>query len=222
MTTDPTPIPRHLDLTGTWDALTQDRADVAVMTAEIRARAASQAAHRLRVTADTADRVADIGVAELTELQNQITRHRPDLRVALDDADPKEPAPRAAGAPRAMTPDAPQDTAPATPTTPESPADIVTICGSMRFFPQMLQAAAELTAQGHIVLAPFAVVAPEDQDGEHKSMLDRLHLQKIGMSSRVVVVTDQDGYIGESTRREMAYAAMAGKGVDIREFTVPR
>jgi hypothetical protein len=101
--------------------------------------------------------------------------------------------------------------------TPET----VTICGSMKFFDQMLQAAAELTAQGVIVLAPFSVVAPGDQNGEFKAMLDRLHFAKIDMSSRIVVVTDQNGYIGESTRREIAHALTSGKQMDVREFDVP-
>ena len=103
---------------------------------------------------------------------------------------------------------------------PDQP-DVVTICGSMRFFPQMLEAAAELTAQGCIVLAPFSVVQPEDQGGDFKAMLDRLHFRKIDMSSRIVVVTDQNGYIGDSTRREMGYALSSGKGMDVREFALP-
>ena len=99
--------------------------------------------------------------------------------------------------------------------------EIVTLCGSMRFFPQMLEAAAELTAQGCIVLSPFSVVAPEDQGGDFKAMLDQLHLRKIDLASRGLVVTDQDGYVGESTRREMVYATSAGKVVEVRAFAVP-
>jgi hypothetical protein len=99
--------------------------------------------------------------------------------------------------------------------------EIVTICGSMKFFPQMLEAAADLTAQGAIVLAPFSVVAPEDQDGTLKAMLDELHLRKIDMASRILVITNQSGYLGDSTHREMAYAIRTGKDVDVREFHVP-
>lgn len=95
---------------------------------------------------------------------------------------------------------------------------IVTLCGSMRFFEQMLKVAADETAKGHIVLAPFSVVAPEDQGGDFKAMLDRLHFQKIDMADEVVVVTNQDGYIGASTRREMTYALGNGKALDVREF----
>lgn len=43
---------------------------------------------------------------------------------------------------------------------------IVTICGSMRFFEQMLQVAADETVKGNIVLAPFSVIATADQGSD--------------------------------------------------------
>ena len=98
---------------------------------------------------------------------------------------------------------------------------VVCICGSMRFFDQMLEVAADETARGRIVLAPFSVVAPEHQGSEFKAMLDRLHREKIDMSEEVIVVTNQHGYIGTSTRAEMVYAAQRGKPWDIREFKLP-
>lgn len=98
---------------------------------------------------------------------------------------------------------------------------IVTLCGSMRFYEQILQVAAEETVRGNIVLAPFSVVAQQDQDGEVKSMLDRLHFQKIDMAERVIFVTDQNGYIGDSTRREMVYALSKRKVIDTRKFDIP-
>jgi len=97
---------------------------------------------------------------------------------------------------------------------------IVTICGSMRFFEQMLQVAADETAKGHIVLAPFSVVSPEDQGSEFKAMLDRLHFEKIDMCEQIIIVTNQDGYVGNSTRREMGYALSCGKAMDVREFHI--
>lgn len=96
--------------------------------------------------------------------------------------------------------------------------EIVTICGSMRFYTEMLQVAAELTLDDCIVLAPFCVVASNQQAETVKEQLDELHLRKIDMAYRVIVVTNQDGYIGDSTRREMAYALGKGKQVDVREF----
>jgi hypothetical protein len=99
--------------------------------------------------------------------------------------------------------------------------EIVTLCGSMRFLPLMLLVAAEETARGAIVLAPFAVVAPQDQSGEFKAMLDRLHRHKIDMADRVVVVTDQAGYYGTSTASEITYARQLGRPVEIRAVATP-
>jgi hypothetical protein len=91
----------------------------------------------------------------------------------------------------------------------------------MRFFPQMLQCAAELTAEGSIVLAPFVVTSNSDDGGaELKRMLDELHLRKIDMSAHVVVVTNQHCYIGDSTMREIEYATGAGKFVSYERFHV--
>lgn len=98
--------------------------------------------------------------------------------------------------------------------------EIVVICGSMRFFLQMLEVASELTMNGCIVLAPFSIVAPEDQNSPCKVVLDQLHLQKIDMADWVIVVTDQNEYIGESTRREISYAHQVGKPVRFRRFMV--
>ncbi|WP_245560515.1 hypothetical protein [Nocardia asiatica] len=98
--------------------------------------------------------------------------------------------------------------------------EIVTICGSMRNFALMLDLAAELTLDGQIVLAPFAVVAPADQhDSAIKQQLDRLHRHKIDIAHRVVVVTGEDGYYGASTTAEIAYAHATGKPVS---FTARR
>lgn len=90
----------------------------------------------------------------------------------------------------------------------------VTLCGSMRFFPAMLAVAGELTDAGVVVIAPFRVLAPADQSGAAKVRLDALHRRKIDMAHRVVVVTDESGYIGESTRAEITYAERTGKPVE--------
>jgi len=67
---------------------------------------------------------------------------------------------------------------------------------------------------GHADYPPGAKSATGDADesGEVKQMLDRLHFQKIDMSDEIVVVTEND-YIGNSTRREIAYASENGKEV---------
>jgi hypothetical protein len=113
---------------------------------------------------------------------------------------------------------------PEIPRTADGPAprpEVVCLCGSMRFLPLILLVAAEETARSVVVLAPFTVVAPGEQDGELKAMLDRLHRHKIDMADRVVVVTDQTGYYGASTTAEIAYATRAGRPVEIRAITAP-
>lgn len=98
---------------------------------------------------------------------------------------------------------------------------IVTLCGSMRFFQQMLDVAAAETAAGRLVLAPFCVVAPDDQDGDFKAMLDELHRRKIDLADEVIVVTDTDSYVGESTSGEIAYATKHSKPVRYAQIDVP-
>lgn len=84
----------------------------------------------------------------------------------------------------------------------------------MRFFGLMLDVAADLSERGVIVLAPFRVVpAAVEQAGDIKARLDVLHLRKIAVSDRVVVVTDESHYIGASTRAEIAYAEANGKPI---------
>ena len=102
--------------------------------------------------------------------------------------------------------------------------DVVTLCGSMRFLAEMLHVAAEQTAAGVIVLAPFVVVQPREQAGDHAALkvrLDELHRRKIDLSDRVIVVSDPTGYIGESTRAEIAYAEGLGMPVRYRRLALP-
>lgn len=90
---------------------------------------------------------------------------------------------------------------------------VVTICGSMRFYLQMLVEAARLTREGWIVLMPFAV------EGElvDSVMLDRMHRQKMDMADTILFVTDRDRHMGESTRGEMQYAKEKGMTVVVVE-----
>jgi dienelactone hydrolase len=100
----------------------------------------------------------------------------------------------------------------------DAPGHVVTICGSTRFRAEMTEANRRLTLGGYIVLAPgvFAHDGDEMTDAQ-KVALDRLHLSKIDMAGWVYVV-NPGGYIGESTRREIEYAASIDKPV---QYLVP-
>ena len=93
--------------------------------------------------------------------------------------------------------------------------EIVCICGSARFAAEMREANRDLTLAGVIVVAPGE--ADEVVSDEQKTVLDALHLCKIDLADRVLVV-NPGGYVGESTSREIAYAHATGKPV---AFTNP-
>jgi hypothetical protein len=102
---------------------------------------------------------------------------------------------------------------------PDRP-EIVCICGSTRFAEEMLAANRDLTLAGVIVVAPGVFTHREPVEkitDAQKAALDALHLRKIDLADRVLVI-NPGGYFGESTSREIAYARATGKPVS---FTDP-
>lgn len=102
-------------------------------------------------------------------------------------------------------------------------ADVVTLCGSTKFKDAINAENARLTMEGNVVisLGLFGHTDLPDYDWttdktDLKTMLDRLHFQKIDMADRVHVV-NVGGYYGESTAREIAYARSVGKPVTFME-----
>lgn len=98
---------------------------------------------------------------------------------------------------------------------------IVCLCGSTRFWRTFQQASLEETMAGRIVLS---IGAASGTDDEHfgslprneydriKAMLNELHLRKIDLADEVLIL-NVGGYVGESTRRELAYARQHDKPV---------
>ena len=101
--------------------------------------------------------------------------------------------------------------------------EIVTLCGSTRFADEFSKQQLLLSLEGKIVLS-IAILTPAVRDafglpdahyGEElnaKAVLDELHLRKIDLSNSILVL-NVGGYIGDSTRREIAYAERQGKTV---------
>lgn len=92
--------------------------------------------------------------------------------------------------------------------------EVVTLCGSTRFYAEFQQASYDLTMAGKIVLsvgfyphskAKHGHGEGVGHDSEQKVALDELHLRKIDLSDGILVL-NVGGYIGESTRREIEYA----------------
>ena len=85
---------------------------------------------------------------------------------------------------------------------------VVTLCGSTRFWKTFQEQSLRLTLDGVIVLSVGAATASDADHGitpEQKAMLDELHKRKIDMSDEILVL-NVDGYVGESTASEIAYA----------------
>lgn len=101
--------------------------------------------------------------------------------------------------------------------------EIVCICGSTRFKAAMLDASHQLALAGAIAVVPgvFSHAEPGTElSAAQKAKLDELHLRKIDLADRVLVV-NPGGYFGESTRSEIEYARLAGKPVQFTDPEVP-
>ena len=87
----------------------------------------------------------------------------------------------------------------------------ITLCGSTRFREQFELWNKRLTLAGHIVYSVSGFGHSGDSfTPEEKEHLDLIHLRKIAESDAVAVI-DIDGYIGDSTRREIAWAKLNDK-----------
>jgi hypothetical protein len=96
---------------------------------------------------------------------------------------------------------------------------VITLCGSTRFKNEFLEAQKRLTLEGNIVISVGMFGHSGDEEVWKpgiKDMLDRMHLSKIDMADEIFVI-NVDGYIGESTSREIAYALAHGKIVKYLE-----
>ena len=96
---------------------------------------------------------------------------------------------------------------------------IVTLCGSTRFKEQFMEAQKRLTLKGCIVISVGLFGHSGDGDVWKpgvKEMLDDMHLRKIDLADEIFVINVGD-YIGESTKREIAYAERTGKNVNYLE-----
>lgn len=96
---------------------------------------------------------------------------------------------------------------------------VITLCGSTRFKDEFLEAQKRLTLEGNIVISVglFGHSGDDEVWTEGvKGMLDRQHLAKIDLADEIFVV-NVGGYIGESTRREIAYAEYKGKSITYLE-----
>ena len=92
---------------------------------------------------------------------------------------------------------------------------VITLCGSTKFKDEFVQAQKKLTLEGNIVISVGLFGHSGDQEvftEGTKEMLDDMHKRKIDMADEIFVI-NVGGYIGSSTRSEIAYAQDTGKPV---------
>lgn len=88
-----------------------------------------------------------------------------------------------------------------------------TLCGSMRFAKDMQKIAYDLeTCKGYNILQCVIVEESVTPTEEALSKLADAHFRKIDLSDGIYVA-NIGGYIGESVRKEIAYAERLGKEV---------
>ncbi|CDX26732.1 conserved hypothetical protein [Mesorhizobium plurifarium] len=102
---------------------------------------------------------------------------------------------------------------------------VYTLCGSSRFPGAFHLVNMHLSMQGHIVISlglfghadePIGarfLTSDGDESASEKTTLDQIHFRKIDMADAIFVV-NVGGYIGSSTKREIAYAEAQGKHVE--------
>lgn len=103
---------------------------------------------------------------------------------------------------------------------------VITLCGSTRFKDEFLREQKRLTLEGNIVISVGLFGHSGDNEvwesmdegtlTRTKEMLDDMHKRKIDMADEIFVI-NVGGYIGDSTKSEIAYAKSTGKIVNYLE-----
>lgn len=98
---------------------------------------------------------------------------------------------------------------------------VVCLCGSTRFSEAFQEANLKETLAGRIVLTIGCDMKSDNELFEDlsetelqglKVRLDDLHLRKIDIADEVLIL-NVNGYVGQSTRRELEYARVGGKKI---------
>src|SRR3954447_16930742 len=101
----------------------------------------------------------------------------------------------------------------------EDQLKVITLCGSTKFEAEFAEVNQRLTMEGCVVISLGMFSLPELPDydwtadsSDLRGRLGGVHFHKIRRADEVYVV-DPGGYVGESPRREIAYAESLGKPV---------
>lgn len=90
---------------------------------------------------------------------------------------------------------------------------VVTLCGSMKFKKEMMKIAAELELEKRYAVIQCVYFENNNLNNyDIDDDFEKLHLKKIEISDAIFVV-NVNGYIGESTKKEIEYAKSLKKEI---------
>ena len=92
---------------------------------------------------------------------------------------------------------------------------IITVCGSLKFYKEMMEITEKMELQGNCMLVPIYNPSKANKDDfteEEALMLDKMHKEKIKLSDAILVV-NVNGYIGSSTKSEIEFAKSLNKEI---------
>ena len=92
---------------------------------------------------------------------------------------------------------------------------VVTVCGSMKYVKEMMEAAERVEFEGSCVLTPLFNPNKTSKDSYSKEecmMLDKAHKERIRLADAILVI-NVDGYIGNSTKSEIEFAKELNKEI---------
>lgn len=90
---------------------------------------------------------------------------------------------------------------------------VVTICGSMKFEKEMIEIAQDLELKyGYVVIQCIYFPKEKKLTKKEKELVSQNHFKKIDISDAIYVV-NVNGYIGESTKKEIEYARTLQKEI---------
>lgn len=92
---------------------------------------------------------------------------------------------------------------------------IITVCGSLKFYKEMMEVTEKMELKGNCMLVPIYNPSKPNKDDfteEEALILDKMHKERIKLADAILVV-NIDNYIGNSTKSEIEFAKSLNKEI---------
>ena len=92
---------------------------------------------------------------------------------------------------------------------------IITVCGSLKFYREMMEITEKMELQGNCMLVPIYNPSKSSKDDytlEEALILGKMHKERIKLADAILVV-NVNNYIGNSTKSEINYAKSLNKEI---------